>query len=107
MPGATSAITFEDRYPAMAPTEASRALLARLNELNVAAGLPTLGELDPLERGAGDIAFVAEIVDAGLIGFGGAGEGAHAPGETVDLTSIERQIVRAALMMSDLAQQGR
>ena len=103
LPHATSRIVFEEGYPAMAPTEASRALLTRLNEINAAAGLPIMGELDPLERGAGDIAFVADIVDAGLIGFGAAGEGAHAPGETVDLTSFERQIVRAALMMSDLA----
>jgi glutamate carboxypeptidase len=61
-----------------------------------------MGELDPLERGAGDIAFVADKLD-GLIGFGAAGEGSHAPGETVDLASFDRQVKRAALFMTDLS----
>jgi glutamate carboxypeptidase len=102
LPGAKAEITFEDGYPAMAPTEGSRALLDRLNELNAEAGLPIMGELDPLERGAGDIAFVADKLD-GLIGFGAAGEGSHAPGETVDLASFDRQVKRAALFMTDLS----
>jgi glutamate carboxypeptidase len=58
--------------------------------------------LDPLKRGAGDIAFVAGKVD-GLIGFGALGEGSHAPGETVDITSFDRQIKRAALLMTRLS----
>jgi glutamate carboxypeptidase len=102
LPGAKAEITFEDGYPAMAPTEGSRALLHRLNELNADAGLPIMGELDPLDRGAGDIAFVADKLD-GLIGFGAAGEGGHAPGENVDLTSFDRQVKRAALFMTDLS----
>jgi glutamate carboxypeptidase len=102
--GAKAEITFEDRYPAMPPTEGSRALLGKLNEVNAKLGLPEMGELEPLERGAGDIAFVADLVD-GLIGFGAVGEGSHAPGETVDLTSFERQIGRAALFMTALARE--
>jgi glutamate carboxypeptidase len=62
-----------------------------------------MNELDPLKRGAGDIAFVADQVSAGLIGFGAAGQGSHAPGETVDLTSFDRQIKRAALLMTRLS----
>ena len=86
----------------MPPTEGNRALLRRLNDINRDLGLPTMPELDPLKRGAGDIAFVADKVD-GLIGFGAAGEGGHAPGETVDLTSFDRQIKRTALLISRLA----
>jgi glutamate carboxypeptidase len=103
LPGTKAQIAFEDSYPAMAPTEGSRALLRALNDINERLGLPQMGELDPLERGAGDIAFVADKLD-GLIGFGAAGEGGHAPGENVDLTSFDRQIKRAALFMSALAQ---
>lgn len=95
-------ITFEDEYPAMAPTAGNRALLALLNEVNRDAGLQVMGELDPLRRGAGDIAFVADKVDA-LVGFGAAGSGSHAPGETVDLTSFDRQIKRAALLVGRLS----
>jgi glutamate carboxypeptidase len=101
--GTQAEITFEEGYPAMPPTEGSRALLGRLNEINDALGLERMKELDPLKRGAGDIAFVADKVD-GLIGFGAAGQGSHAPGETVDLTSFDRQIKRTALLMTRLSQ---
>jgi len=100
--GVQADISFEDGYPAMPPTEGGRALLKRLNEINAALGLETMGELNPLKRGAGDISFVADKVD-GLIGFGAAGEGEHAPGETMDLKCLDRQIKRAALMMTRLA----
>jgi len=100
--GTKAELTFDEGYPAMAPTEGSRAYLTMLNEINRDAGLPIMGELDPLKRGAGDIAFVAEEVD-GLIGFGATGEGSHAPGETADATAFDRQIKRAALMMTRLA----
>jgi len=102
LPGTQSKITFEDSYPAMAPTEGSRAWLKMLNVVNRDLGLPEMGELDPLKRGAGDIAFVADKLD-GLIGFGSAGEGSHAPGETAEAASFERQIPRAALMMTRLS----
>jgi glutamate carboxypeptidase len=100
--GTQAEITFEDGYPAMPPTAGSRALLFRLNEINDALGLERMQELDPLKRGAGDIAFVADKVD-GLIGFGAVGHGSHAPGETVDLTSFDRQIKRTALLMTRLS----
>lgn len=102
LPGTRATLGFEEGYPAMAPTEGSRKYLAILNDINRDAGLPLMGELDPLKRGAGDIAFVAEKLD-GLIGFGAAGEGAHAPGETADATAFDRQIKRAALMMTRLS----
>ena len=101
--GATAEIRFDPgAYPPMAPTAGARALLARLNRVNADLGLPEMGELDPLKRGAGDIGFVAQDVD-GLVGLGSAGSGAHAAGETVDLPSLSRQAKRAAILMSRLA----
>jgi glutamate carboxypeptidase len=102
LPGTGAAIEFGDGYPAMAPTEGNRGLLARLNEINAALGLPAMAELDPLQRGAGDISFVADKVDC-LVGFGAVGQGSHAPGETVDLTSFDRQIKRTALLIERLS----
>jgi glutamate carboxypeptidase len=93
-------------YPAMAPTAGNRALLARLNEVNRDLGLQQMGELDPLKRGAGDIAFVASDVD-GLIGLGTAGGGDHAAGEYIDVDSLDRQAKRAAILMSRLARERR
>jgi glutamate carboxypeptidase len=65
-----------------------------------------MGELDPLKRGAGDISFVAKDVD-GLVGLGGAGDSEHAPGENVDLASIDRQAKRAAILMARLSKEKR
>jgi glutamate carboxypeptidase len=105
--GAEAEIAFDDgAYPPMAPTPTSRALLARLNAVNRDLGLAEMGEFDPLKRGAGDIGFVAHLLP-GLVGLGTAGEGAHAPGETVDLASIPRQAKRAAILMSRLSRLSR
>lgn len=102
-PGATAEIIFgTDGYPAMAPTDGARALLAKLNVVNRDLGLPEMAALDPVKRGAGDIAFVAKDVD-GLVGLGSAGQGDHAVGETIDLNSIKRQAKRAAILMTRLS----
>src|SRR4029079_9817607 len=96
LPRATATIEFDtDGYPPMAPTAGNKALLDRLNGVNRDLGLEPMGTLDPVKRGAGDISFVAADVD-GLIGLGPASRGDHAPGETVDISSIWRQAKRAA-----------
>ena len=105
-PGAKATLTLEHKYPPMAPTAGNRALLARLNGVNATLGLPAMGELDPLKRGAGDISFVAGDID-GLIGLGPASDGDHTPAETVDVPSIFKQAKRAALLMSRLASEKR
>ena len=107
LPATTAQITFDKGgYPPMAPTEGNRALLARLNRLNADMGLQQMGELDPMDRGAGDISFVAKDTD-GLVGLGPAGAGSHAPGEWVDISSIYKQAKRAAILMSRLAKERR
>jgi glutamate carboxypeptidase len=107
LPGSHAEISFEtEPYPPMPPTEGNRALLARLNLVNVDMGLPQMGELDPSRRGAGDISFVAKDVD-GLVGLGPSGNGSHSPAETVDIPSIFKQAKRAAILMSRLAREHR
>ncbi len=104
-PGATAEIAFgTDGYPAMAPTDGNKALLAKLNIVNRDLKLPQMPTLDPIRRGAGDIAFVAKDVD-GLVGLGSAGSGDHAIGETVDLVSLKRQAKRAAILMTRLSRE--
>ena len=100
-PETSATISFDEGYPPMAPTAGNRALLAKLNGVNKDLGLPEMGELDPVKRGAGDISFVAKDVD-GLVGLGAWSEGDHAPGETVDLPSIAKQAKRAAILMTRL-----
>ena len=104
-PGATADIVFAtDGYPAMAPTDGNKVLLAKLNVVNTDLGLPQMPTLDPIRRGAGDIAFVAKDVD-GLVGLGSAGLGDHAIGESVDLLSLKRQAKRAAILMTRLSRE--
>jgi glutamate carboxypeptidase len=102
-PKTKATISFDPgSYPAMAPTEGNKALLAGLNVVNRDLGLAEQAVLDPLKRGAGDISFVANDVD-GLVGLGVYSKGDHAPGETVDLASIKRQAKRAAILMTRLS----
>lgn len=102
-PKTKATISFDPgSYPAMAPTNGNKALLADLNAVNRDLGLAEQPVLDPLKRGAGDISFVANDVD-GLVGLGVYSKGDHAPGETVDLASIKRQAKRAAILMTRLS----
>jgi glutamate carboxypeptidase len=106
LPKTNATLSFaETGYPAMAPTEGNKALLAKLNQVNETLGLPAMPQGDPAKRGAGDIAFVAFI--DGLVGLGAYGEGSHAPGETVDLKSLDVQAKRAALLMTRLSKEAR
>ncbi len=102
LPRTTATLQIDENYPPMAPTAGNRALLSMLNTINRDLGLPAMGELDPLGRGAGDISFVAADTD-GLVGMGIAGSGSHAEGESADLASIVHQARRAAILMHRLA----
>jgi glutamate carboxypeptidase len=102
LPKTNASIEFGEGYPAMAPTEDSRALLRILNGANKSLGFAEMPELDPMKRGAGDISFVAEYLP-GLAGIGATGEGAHAPGETVDLSTQPINTERDALLMYRLS----
>jgi glutamate carboxypeptidase len=106
LPRTSATLVIEEHYPPMAPTAGNRALLAQLNAINRDHGLPEMGEVDPLSRGAGDISFVAEDVD-GLIGLGAAGGNSHADGEYFDLDALPRQAKRAALLIHRLSRGGR
>ncbi|NWK95713.1 peptidase M20 [Sphingobium lactosutens] len=100
--GTSASIAFDLGYPSMAPTEGNRALLTKLNSINRDLGLPEMPALDPLKRGAGDIAFVAADTD-GYVGLGLASSGDHSPAEKADLSTMKRQAKRAAMLMSRLA----
>jgi glutamate carboxypeptidase len=102
LPRTSATIKFGEGYPAMAPTAGSRALLGILNQVNRSLGFATMPELDPMKRGAGDIAFVSPPLP-GLAGIGATGEGAHAPGETIDLSAQPINTKRDALLMYRLS----
>ncbi|MEO8025245.1 MAG: M20/M25/M40 family metallo-hydrolase [Bryobacteraceae bacterium] len=96
--GTTADLKFEDLYPPMPPTPGNVALLAKLNEVNKTLGEPEMEPLDPMQRGAGDISFIAPYVDS-ISGMGAAGAGSHAAGESIDLSRMPIQAKRAALLI--------
>ena len=102
LPGTSASIAFDLGYPSMAPTAGNKALLTKLNGVNADLGLPEMPALDPLKRGAGDIAFVAADTD-GLVGLGLASSGDHSPAEKADLSTMKRQAKRAAILMTRLS----
>jgi glutamate carboxypeptidase len=94
--GATIDVIAE--YPSMAPTDANRELLARLDDVSRDLGDGGIVAQDPAERGAGDVSFVAEGL-ACLDGLGAIGDQEHAPGEYVDLAHLPALTRRAALLI--------
>lgn len=98
LPRTSAKITFDDGIPAMTPTPANDALLGQLSQVSEDLGFGKVEAVDPGERGAGDIAYVAHLV-SGIDGLGAAGAGAHAPGEYADLDSLHIFIKRAAILI--------
>ena len=104
LPHTSAAITFGEAYPAMAPTAAKpRAPRASSTSRTRASVSNRCLNSIPMKRGAGDIAFVADLLP-GLAGIGATGEGAHAPGETIDLSAQPINTKRDALLMYRLSQ---
>ena len=98
LPGASAKITFSDGIPAMPPTEGNYALLKQLDAVSQDLGMGKMEALDPGERGAGDISYVAHLIP-GLDGLGATGRNAHARGEYADLDTLPGQIKRTALLI--------
>jgi len=100
--GTSAVITFSVESPPMPPTPGNYSLLATLDSVTQALGMGRTEALDPGLRGAGDISFVASYADA-LDGLGVVGNASHTPDETVNLRSIPKATVRAAVLFNRLA----
>jgi glutamate carboxypeptidase len=91
-------ITFSDGIPAMEPTEGNNKLVTVLDKITKDLGIGETKAGDPGNRGAGDISYIAKYVDC-LDGLGASGNGAHAPGETINLKEFPYLIQRAAILI--------
>jgi glutamate carboxypeptidase len=98
LPHAQATIEFHDRYPPMPPTEAGQALVALYSKASVDTGFGPVEALDPNARGAGDVQFVAPYIP-GIDGLGASGSGAHTDGEELEIASIERGAIKAAILI--------
>ena len=103
LPRTSAKISFVDGYPAMAPTEGNKQLQSLLSDINEQLGRGPMPALDPSQRGAADISFVAPYAD-GLAGLGAIGSDGHTPNEKIDLSSMSVAIKRAAILLHRLKQ---
>ena len=95
LPYTTATISFTDSYPAMQPSEGNSKLLKLLSDVSLSLKQGEVFPYDPGKRGAADVSFVADYVDA-LDGLGTMGSGAHTPNETVNLKTMEALISRTS-----------
>jgi glutamate carboxypeptidase len=100
LPGTSAKIDIIGEYPSMAPNPGSERILAVFDTVSRDLGAEPIVAQPPMERGAGDIAFVCEDGRlACLDGLGSVGDEEHAPGEFVELDRLPLQVKRAALTM--------
>jgi glutamate carboxypeptidase len=98
LPHAKATIAFREGYPPMAPTPGNLRLLELYSQASADAGLGTIEAFPPGERGAGDVQWVAPFIDS-LDGIGPDGRGSHTDNEDLEIASMERGAVRAAIMI--------
>lgn len=96
--GTSAEIVFNDGIPSMGPKEGNKKLFLEINKVNADMGLGAVLENDPMERGAGDISFIADFIPC-IDGLGPSGTGSHAPGETMNTKQYPLLIQRAAVFI--------
>ncbi len=99
LPGSTAKITFHDGNPAMSPVDGNYAILKQLDQVSRDLGFGEVTALDPGERGAGDIAYISDLIP-GVDGIGiGGSEKSHAPGESARIDTLPMLTKKAALLI--------
>lgn len=98
LPGTQATIEFRDSYPPMPPSAGGQRLLDAYSRASEDAGLGPVRGMDPAFRGAGDIQFAAPYVP-GIDGLGAIGRGAHTDDEDLEIASLERGAIRAAILI--------
>jgi glutamate carboxypeptidase len=99
LPHTSATLTFDEGYPALAPSDGNRALLALYDRASQDVGAGPVTAVDPDRAGAADVSFVAGEVKMVLDGIGMMGQNDHTPQETADLSTLPSQIKRAAILL--------
>jgi glutamate carboxypeptidase len=103
LPHTEAAITFEDGYPPLAPTDGNRKLLAMYDQASKDVSAGPVSAVDPDRAGAADVSFVAGQVPLIMDGIGLMGRDDHTVKETADLETLPSQTKRAAVFLLRLA----
>ncbi|KYL31388.1 peptidase M20 [Pseudoalteromonas agarivorans] len=102
--GSHAELIFEDGYPPMGLTKGNKKLLALYSQASQDLGYNKVETANPRNAGAADISFAANHVDIALDGLGLMGSGAHTKNETADLTSLNKNTAKTALLIYRLGQ---
>ncbi|MEJ2540634.1 MAG: M20/M25/M40 family metallo-hydrolase [Gemmatimonadota bacterium] len=103
LPGTTAALTFDDGYPPLAPTDGNRRLLSLFDRVSRDLGFGPVTPVDPRNAGAADVSFTAGLVEMAIDGLGPGGGNDHTVDEWIDLPTLALQTKRAAVLLHRLA----
>jgi glutamate carboxypeptidase len=106
LPGTHSAITFDEGYPPLAPSDGNQQLLALYDRVSQDLGLGAVTAVSPDKAGAADVSFVAGAAKMILDAVGLKGRDDHSVQETADLTTLPTQTKRAAILLARIARHG-
>jgi glutamate carboxypeptidase len=99
LPQTRAAITFDEGYPPMAPTEGNARLLAIYDQASRDLGFGPVTAVSPDRAGAADVSFVAGEIKTIIDGVGLMGHDDHTVNETADLTTLPSQTKRMAVLL--------
>ena len=103
LPNTSSEITFDDRYPPLAPTDGNRRLLSMYDQVSRDLGYWPVVAVDPMRAGAADVSFVAPFIPSAMDAIGLAGWDDHTDRETADLRMLTPLTKRAAVFLYRLS----
>lgn len=106
LPRTSASISFDDGYPAMAPTPGNERLLTLYNKASVDVGAGEVIAVNPDLAGAADVSFIAGHAAMILDGVGLMGTGGHTVNETADLRTLPAMAKRMAVLLSRLQRDG-
>ncbi len=96
-------LIFEEGYPPMALTQGNLDLLSQYSQVSQDLGYNEVKPANPRKAGAADISFAAQHVDMALDGLGLMGSGAHTKNEIADLTTLNKNIEKTAILIYRLS----
>jgi glutamate carboxypeptidase len=99
LPQTSATLTFGEGYPALAPSEGNKQLLAYFDQVSKDLGFGPVTAVNPRDAGAADISFTSGYVKMAMDGLGLRSDGGHTVNETADPRSIPIQAKRAAVLL--------
>ena len=102
LPQTSATLSFDEGYPALAPTPGNERLLALYNQASLDVGAGEVVAVDPDKAGAADVSFISGQAKMILDGVGLMGSGGHTVNETADLRTLPSMAKRMAVLLARL-----